>query len=93
MGISPLDPSAAGARPDRKIHQGHDRLGPSDSSDSGSDVQGLETDSDSDRFGTGERAAAEDDVPAAESPDIDTDHVEVIPENTGNLDEEKDDEG
>ena len=89
MGISPLDPGAASARPtDRRINQGHDTLGPSDSSDSGSDLPGVE--SDSDRFGTGERAAAEDDLPEPESPDIDTDHVEAIPENPG---EEKDDGG
>ena len=78
MGISPLDPGAASARPDRKVNQGHDRLGPSDSSDSGSDVPGVE--SDSDRFGTGERAAAEDDQPEAEGLDIDADRIEFIPE-------------
>lgn len=78
MGISPLDPGAASARPDRKINQGHDRLGPSDSSDSGSDVPGLE--SDSDRFGTGERADAAGELPEADAADIDTDHVEILPE-------------
>jgi len=89
MGINPLDPASASARPDRKINQGHGTraLGPSDSSDSGSDVASnagpdigdANLDSDSDRFGTGERAAVGSDADA-EGADIDADHVEVLPE-------------
>ena len=71
MSSSTLTPDNLPAGPDRRIHQGHgtSALGPSDSSDSGSDLQGaLDTagteivdedlDSDTDRSGTGERAAA-----------------------------------
>ena len=96
MGINPLDPASAAGRPDRKVNQGHGTraLGPSDSSDSGSDVAGADAaadlDSDSDRFGTGERAAAEGEEIGAEGADIDTDHVEVIsPEETGDEDEDE----
>ena len=100
MGISPLDPASASNRPDRKVNQGHTtrELGPSDSSDSGSDLAGpnagaaigdSDLDSDSDRFGTGERAAAAGDD-AEEGADIDTDHIEEIPGAAG---EESDDEG
>lgn len=56
-------------------------LGPSDSSDSGSDVAGadsllgdIDLDAGSDRFGTGERMAA-DREPAREDADRDTDRV------------------
>ena len=100
MGISPLDPASASARPDRKVSQGHGTraLGPSDSSDSGSDVASpnagaalgdANLDSDSDRFGTGERAAAEGDDIAAEGGDIDADHIEVIPESPEDEDEDR----
>ena len=101
MGINPLDPgSAANRMTDRKINQGHGTraLGPSDSSDSGSDLAGpdaganigdADLDSDSDRFGTGERAAAEGDDAAAEGGDIDADHIEVIPEDLGEEDGEE----
>jgi hypothetical protein len=99
MGISPLDPASASARPDRKINQGHGTraLGPSDSSDSGSDLAGPDAgagvgdanlDSDSDRFGTGERAAAEGDDARVEGADIETDHIESIPGETGEEDDE-----
>jgi len=91
MGTNPLDPASAAGRPDRKVNQGHGTraLGPSDSSDSGSDVSGpiagprigdADLDSDSDRFGTGERAAAGDDDIDAEGADIDADRIEVIPD-------------
>ena len=90
---STLTPENLPAGPDRRIHQGHGTaaLGPSDSSDSGSDLQGtLDTaaseivdedlDSDTDRSGTGERAAASPETPARDGADIDTDHVEQIPD-------------
>ena len=92
MGINPLDPASASARPDRKLRRGHGTraLGPSDSSDSGSDVAGAgesagpdlgdaNLDSDSDRHGTGERAAASPDEEAGDGADIDTDHIETLP--------------
>ena len=98
MGINPLHPESAANRPDRKLHQGHgtSALGPSDSSDSGSDLAGPDAganigdanlDSDSDRNGTGERAAAGGDD-AVEGADIGTDHIEDIPGEAGDEDEE-----
>lgn len=88
-GTSTLDPDNMPGRPDREINKGHGTgaLGPSDSSDSGSDVQGApppgpgdtELDSDSDRQGTGERASVGGDTPAPDGADIDTDHVETLP--------------
>ena len=100
MSINPLDPASVAGRPDRKVNQGHGTraLGPSDSSDSGSDLSGpdagasigdADLDSDSDRNGTGERAAAEGDVADAQSADIDADRIEVIPEEAGDEDEER----
>ena len=93
MGINPLDPASSAGRPDRDVTRGHGTraLGPSDSSDSGSDIAGIpgagsaigdaDLDSDSDRAGTGERAAATPDVEmAADGADIDTDHIEEVPE-------------
>lgn len=90
MSSSTLTPGNLPAGPDRRIHQGHgtSALGPSDSSDSGSDVQGgtdmtqvgMEDDSDSDRNGTGERAAADAESEPRDGSDIDTDHVEKMPE-------------
>ncbi|WP_342120534.1 hypothetical protein [Pseudoduganella sp. OTU4001] len=92
-GTSTLDPDNLPQRPDRSIGKGHGTgaLGPSDSSDSGSDVQGApppgpgdtELDSDSDRQGTGERASVGGDTPAPDGGDIDVDHVESIPEREG----------
>ena len=89
-GNSTLDPDNLPGRPDRDIHKGHGTgaLGPSDSSDSGSDLQGAlppgpgdtELDSDSDRQGTGERASVERDAPAPDGADIDTDHIETMPD-------------
>jgi len=85
MSQSTLDPDNLPATPDRQLGKGHgtDALGPSDSSDTGSDVQGGPAaeedllDSDTDAAGTGERGPAgkERDHPGA---DIDTDHLEVI---------------
>ncbi|HWH43057.1 MAG TPA: hypothetical protein VNU21_24630 [Usitatibacter sp.] len=117
MATSPLDPSNLSGRRDRSIGRGHGTraLGPSDSSDSGSDLMGApglarqvdgfgldrgntnETeesfagntagpdvgdanlDSDSDRMGTGETAAASRDVVASDGSDIDADHIEALP--------------
>lgn len=92
MSSSTLTPDNLPAGPDRRIHQGHGTgaLGPSDTSDSGSDIQGApgiapgfdaidsDLDSDSDSGGTGERASAERDGAARDGADIDTDHVERI---------------
>jgi hypothetical protein len=71
----PLDPASAAGRPDRKVNQGHGTraLGPSDSSDSGSDVAGEPM--------------------AAENRDIDTDHVEILPDNEQVLPDDEDEEG
>ena len=57
---------------------GIDSLGPSDASDSGSDSAGAysaEPDSDTDRFGTGERSSVQADEPA-DARDILPDHIE-----------------
>ena len=101
MGINPLDPASNAGRPDRDVTRGHGTraLGPSDSSDSGSDIAGIpgagseigdaNLDSDSDRAGTGERSAATPDAEmGADGADIDADHIEEIPE----ADEAEDDE-
>lgn len=96
MSSSTLTPENLPAGRDRRIHQGHgtSALGPSDSSDSGSDLQGApgiahqdgadigdtELDSDTDREGTGERAAADGEAPALDGADIGTDHIERIPD-------------
>ena len=102
MGTNPLDPGSTAGRPDRDVSRGHGTraLGPSDSSDSGSDVGqagpgvgDANLDSDSDRSGTGERAAAGKDIDADDAPDINIDHVEELaPENLDNLDGEEDDD-
>lgn len=86
MSQSTLDPDNLPAAPDRKLGKGHgtDALGPSDRSDTGSDVQGGPaaeeglSDTDTDAEGTGERGAVgrERDEPGA---DIGTDHIETIP--------------
>ncbi|WP_256079982.1 hypothetical protein [Massilia sp. YIM B04103] len=112
-GNSSLDPDNFPATPDRVLGKGHGTgaLGPSDSSDSGSDVQGglgqaprehggvqqgtnedsgsastagadlgdSNLDSDTDRNGTGERAAAGRDTVAPDGADIDVDHIETVP--------------
>jgi len=91
MTSSTLTPENLPAGPDRRIYQGHGTgaLGPSDTSDSGSDMQGApgvagydavdsDLDSDSDSGGTGERAGVERDAAARDGADIDTDHVERI---------------
>ena len=102
MTAGPLHPDNLANGRDRILGRGHGTaaLGPSDSSDSGSDLHGApglatgpdigdaNMDSDSDRYGTGERGAAERDMEAAEGADIDTDHIERIPEGFEDLDEE-----
>ena len=89
MTAGPLHPDTIPAGNDRSLGKGHGTaaLGPSDSSDSGSDMQGApgdpgeaNLDSDTDRFGTGEVASGERDTVLREGADIDTDHVETIPE-------------
>ena len=86
MTAGPLHPDNLPAGRDRILGKGHgtDALGPSDSSDSGSDVKGagsevggVNLDSDSDRFGTGEVASS--DTAVRDGADIDTDHIETIP--------------
>lgn len=90
MSTNPLDP-AFDAGNDRTIKRGHGigALGPSDSSDSGSDVAGgeaarrlgdAELDGDSDRSGTGERGGATPDAEIPEGADIAPDRIEPGPE-------------
>lgn len=87
MSASSLDPDNLPATPDRVLGSGHGKgaLGPSDNSDSGSDMQGIpgqdpeSLDSDSDAAGTGERSGVEPpELAAAEGGDIDTDHIETV---------------
>jgi hypothetical protein len=76
---------------------GIDSLGPSDASDSGSDSAGAysdEPDSDTDRFGTGERSSA-DLSEHSDGQDILPDHIEALgagadDATTGDLDAEMD---
>jgi len=49
----------------------------------GPDVGDADMDADSDSSGTGERASAARDTTAADGADIDTDHVESLPPDTG----------
>lgn len=90
MATSPLHPSNMSGQTDRGVNRGKGTraLGPSDSSDSGSDLLGApglarqvdaNLDSDSDRTGTGETAAASRDVVASDGSDIDADHIEALP--------------
>jgi hypothetical protein len=98
MASSPLDPANTSFRSDRSVHRGHGtrELGPSDSSDSGSDLVGasagvgdLELDSDSDRSGTGERMGAGPGEEVPEGADIAPDHIERIKGDEDAEDEEK----
>lgn len=68
MATSPLDPSNLSGRKDRVLGRGHGTraLGPSDSSDSGSDLVGAPD-------------FASPDAGAADGADIDTDHIEALP--------------
>lgn len=87
-GSSSLDPDNLSLGPDRVLGRGHGTgaLGPSDTSDSGSDVQGApgaefgdaELGSDSDAAGTGERAAAGGTTSVADGADINVDHIERL---------------
>jgi hypothetical protein len=124
MAAGPLHPDNLTNGRDRSVGKGHglNALGPSDTSDSGSDLQGApglaqqvdgfgldripgeveesfanytagpdvgdaNMDSDSDSSGTGERAAAGRDTVVADGADIDTDHVERLPDDAGDDDE------
>jgi len=81
MSTSTLDPDND-LQVDRQLGVGHDdsALGPSDSSDSGSDVKGLfGGDTDTDRRGTGERATVEMPDEGETRQDIGVDHIENIP--------------
>jgi len=89
MANSPLVPGSTSGQNDRILGRGHGTaaLGPSDSSDSGSDVHGggaerslgdAGLDSDSDRSGTGERHGATPDAEFDEGGDIAPDQVERI---------------
>ena len=91
MANSPLVPGSTSDNRDRRIHQGHGTgaLGPSDSSDSGSDVQGFgadrqlgdaNLDSDTDRSGTGERLGATPDVEFDAASDIAPDRIQDAPD-------------
>lgn len=89
-GSSTLDPDNFPTAPDRTLGRGHGTgaLGPSDSSDSGSDVKGgtaaqelgdANLDSDTDSRGTGERAEVGRESAKQDGSDIDVDHVETVP--------------
>jgi hypothetical protein len=83
MSESTLDPDNFPVGADRTLGRGHGTraLGPSDNSDSGSDVAGdpdLSLDSDTDAEGTGERAEVGTDTVEAGG-DIGFDHVETMP--------------
>jgi len=80
--LAPIDdlPDAQSER-DQLLPPGSDlrSIGPSDSSDSGSDVVGLgHLDSTTDRFGTGERASVELDDEAELRPDADIEPDRVV---------------
>ena len=130
MTAGPLHPDNLTGGRDRSLGKGHGTaaLGPSDSSDSGSDLHGApglasqvdgfglekaggsdieesfanytagpdvgdaNLDSDTDRSGTGEVASAPRDMLAKDGADIDTDHIERIPDLDGldDLDEDGD---
>jgi hypothetical protein len=76
---STLDPDNFPASPQPKLPKGHDirSLGPSDSSDSGSDMAdaAVGMDDNSDRDGTGERGAAGKEPATRIDGDYDTDRI------------------
>ena len=89
-GSSTLDPDNFPKAPDRSLGRGHGTgaLGPSDSSDSGSDVNGgtagpdlgdADLDSDTDSRGTGERAEVGRESVEQDGADIGVDHIETVP--------------
>ena len=99
MANSPLVPGTTSGQNDRILGRGHGTaaLGPSDSSDSGSDVHGggaerqlgdAGLDSDSDRSGTGERQGATPDVETEDGADITPDQIELIRPDEADDDEE-----
>ena len=80
MSDSTLDPDNIPVGTDRILGRGHGTraLGPSDNSDSGSDVAGdpdISLDSDTDAEGTGERAEVEMEL-VSPGADIGFDHIE-----------------
>jgi hypothetical protein len=84
MADSTLDPDNIPAGNDRSLGRGHGTraLGPSDNSDSGSDVAGdpdVTLDGDTDAEGTGERAEVGRQRAASDG-DIGFDHVETMPD-------------
>src|SRR5471030_323854 len=107
MSASTLDPDNIPLGKDRSVGSGHGTgaLGPSDTSDSGSDVQGgigladdaalgdADLDSDSDSNGTGERAAAGRDTATPDGADIGFDHIETMPDGADPDDDEGDEDG
>ena len=95
MAAGPLHPDNLTGGRDRDVRRGHGTraLGPSDSSDSASDIVGAALDGDSDRNGTGESASVPGDVAAEdEQRDIDTDHIEQVPPEAARDDGEDEDE-
>ena len=86
---SSLTPDNLPGGSDRTLGRGHStrELGPSDSSDSGSDMGNLPLEGDSDRAGTGERASTELDEAEVDGTDIDVDQVLPMPEQDDRLDE------
>jgi hypothetical protein len=81
MSTSTLDPDND-LKADRQLGKGHtdSALGPSDTSDSGSDVKGLfGGDTDTDSTGTGERASVEMPDEGDAVQDIGVDQIENIP--------------
>ena len=91
MANSPLVPGSTSGQNDRQLRRGHgtEALGPSDSSDSGSDVHGFgaerhigdaNLDSDSDRSGTGERMGATPDTEFEPASDIAPDQIQPMPD-------------
>ncbi|MFN7155884.1 MAG: hypothetical protein ACK4OE_19605 [Acidovorax sp.] len=80
MATSSLLGIDADNRPPAHSATGIDSLGPSDASDSGSDsagAYGTESESDTDRFGTGERSSV-DPAPEPTDTDILPDHVDLL---------------
>jgi len=95
MANSPLVPGTTSGQNDRSLRRGHgtEALGPSDSSDSGSDVHGFGAerrigdaglDSDTDRNGTGERVGATPDMEFEGASDIAPDEIQELPEDAEN---------
>ncbi|KQW88455.1 hypothetical protein ASC94_23835 [Massilia sp. Root418] len=101
-GSSTLDPDNFPRAPDRSLGRGHGTgaLGPSDRSDTGSDVAGgtaaadlgdADLDSDTDSGGTGERAEVGRESVEQDGADIGVDHIETLP--LVDLDEDLDEDG